>query len=90
MSVPVTIGDLRREGKLLEIGCMACNRHLYLDPASIDLPDHQPVPTAAARLVCSVCGASNRRAGEQASGGLRHPIWARPDVRVPGVTGERY
>jgi hypothetical protein len=33
MSGPVTIGDLKREGRLLEIGCMACNRHLYVDPA---------------------------------------------------------
>lgn len=85
MHGPVTIADLKRDGKLLEIGCMGCNRHVYIDPASIALPDNQPVPTAAARLVCSVCGASNRRAPEQARGGLWHPIWARPDARVPGV-----
>jgi hypothetical protein len=42
-------------------------------------------PTAAARLVCSACGANNRRPPEQARGGLWHPIWARPDARVPGV-----
>ena len=24
---PVTIGDLRRSGKALEIGCMNCDRH---------------------------------------------------------------
>ena len=58
MSGPVTVGDLRRNGELLEIGCMACNPHLYVDPASIRLSDNQPVPPAAERLVCSVCGAS--------------------------------
>jgi hypothetical protein len=90
MSGPVTIADLKRDGKLLEIGCLACSRHLYVDPASVGLPDHQPVPSAAARLRCSVCGATNRRATGQAHGGLWHPIWARPDARVPGVTGKRY
>jgi hypothetical protein len=38
-----------------------------------------PVPEVANHLVCSVCGAKNSD--------TYHPIWARPDARVPGVTG---
>ena len=77
MSGPVTIGDLKRDGKLLEIGCLGCGRHLYVDPAGAGLPDDLPVPKAAARLACSGCGAINQPTW--------HPIWARPDARVPGV-----
>jgi hypothetical protein len=33
----------------------------------------------ANHLVCSVCGARNND--------TYHPIWARPDARVPGVVG---
>lgn len=35
---PVTIGDLRREGKALEIGCLNCDRDEYVDANSIKLP----------------------------------------------------
>jgi hypothetical protein len=45
--VPVTIGDLLREGKALEIGCQNCSRHLYANPHTINLADHVPVPDAA-------------------------------------------
>jgi hypothetical protein len=38
-----------------------------------------PVPEVADHLVCSVCGAKNTD--------TNHPICARPDARVPGVTG---
>jgi hypothetical protein len=36
----VTIGDLIREGKLLEVHCGNCQpeRHLYVDPESLGLP----------------------------------------------------
>jgi len=37
------------------------------------------VPEVADHLVCSVCGAKNTD--------TNHPICARPDARVPGVTG---
>lgn len=74
---PVTIGDLKRTGKLLELACMGCARHLYIDPASLPLPDVLPVPETAARLACSQCGAINQETW--------HPIWARPDTRVAGV-----
>ena len=38
-----------------------------------------PVPDVASHLVCSVCGARNDD--------LKRPIHARPDARVPGVSG---
>jgi len=77
---PVTVGDLIRDGKLLEVHCSSCRpaRHLYID-ASLDLPKQMPVPEVANHLVCSVCGAKNSD--------TYHPIWARPDARVAGVTG---
>jgi hypothetical protein len=45
-SKPVTIGDLVREGKLLEIYCSNCRpeRHLYLKPEILRLPKRMPVP----------------------------------------------
>jgi hypothetical protein len=78
---PLTIGDLIRDGKLLEVHCSSCRpaRHLYLDAGSLDLPKRVPVPEVANHLVCSVCGAQNSETD--------NPIWARPDARVPGVTG---
>jgi hypothetical protein len=78
---PVTIGDLIREGKLLEVHCASCRpaRHLYIEAGSLDLPKRMPVPEVANHLVCSACGAKNND--------THHPIWARPDARVPGVTG---
>jgi hypothetical protein len=79
----VTVGNLIREGKLLEVHCGNCRsaRHLlYIDAGSLDLPKRLPVPEVAEHLVCSVCGAKNTATD--------HPIWARPDARVPGVTGQ--
>jgi hypothetical protein len=76
---PVTIADLASGGKLLEIGCLACSRHVFLKPAILGLPGSLPVPKAASRLACSSCGAINQETW--------HPIWARPDARVSGVTG---
>jgi hypothetical protein len=78
----VTIGDLIREGKLLEVHCGNCRpeRHLYLNPEILRLPKRMSVPEVARHLVCSRCGAKNSD--------TYHPIWARPDARVPGVTGQ--
>src|SRR5262245_46490346 len=68
----VTIGDLIREGKLLEVHCGNCRpeRHLYIDAGSLGLPKRMPVPEVARHLVCSKCGARNTE--------THHPIWARP------------
>jgi hypothetical protein len=74
---PLTIADLIREGKLLEIGCLGCGRHVYVDAAGVGLPSDLPVPNAAARLACSGCGAINQPRW--------HPIYARPDARAPEV-----
>jgi hypothetical protein len=76
---PVTIGDLIREGKLLEVHCGNCRpeRHLYIDADILDLPKRMPVPEVARHLVCSKCGARNNE--------TYNPIWARPDARVGGV-----
>src|SRR5262249_28043838 len=43
---PVTLGDLARDGKLLEVECSVCkpHRHLYIEPLSIGLPKQLPVP----------------------------------------------
>jgi hypothetical protein len=73
-SGPLTIGDLIRDGKLLEVGCLACKRHLYIDPASVGLPHDLAFPHIAGRLKCSRCGAVNTPTST--------PIWARPDARV--------
>ena len=76
---PVTIGDLIREGKLLEVHCGNCRpeRHLYLNPEILRLPKRMPVPEVARHLVCSMCGARNSE--------TNNPIWARPDARVGSV-----
>ena len=76
-SGPVTIADLIRDDKLLEIGCLGCGRHVYVDAAASGLAKCLPVPNAAARLACSQCGAINQP--------IWHPIWARPDARAHGV-----
>ena len=76
---PVTIGDLIKEGKLLEVHCGNCRpeRHLYLNPEILRLPKRMPVPEVAGHLVCSKCGAKNSETS--------NPIWARPDARVGAV-----
>ena len=78
-SKPVTIGDLIREGGLLEVHCGNClpERHLFLNPEILRLPKRMPVPEVAGHLVCSKCGARNSP--------TNNPIWARPDARVGGV-----
>jgi len=79
---PVTIGDLIREGKLLEVHCGNCRpeRHLYLNPGILRLPKRMPVPEVGKHLVCSKCGARNSE--------TYNPIWARPDARTAGATGQ--
>jgi hypothetical protein len=41
---PVTLGDLVKSGKLLEVHCSSCQpaRHLYIDAGSLDLPRRMP------------------------------------------------
>lgn len=50
---PVTIGDLIREGRLLEVHCGNCRppeRHLYLNPEILRLPKRMPVPEVDSHL----------------------------------------
>ena len=74
ISDPVTIGDLRREGKLLEVWCSSCRRIAYVDPKELPLPDAQPVPKAWRHFRCDTC---HERAG-----------YSRPDARVIDVDGK--
>jgi hypothetical protein len=71
---PVTIGELRRTGKLLEVGCTKCWRVVYVDPVTLPFHDQEAVPTVHQRMKCSECGAI---AG-----------YSRPDARVHGVDGK--
>ena len=75
----MTIGDLIQECRLLEVHCSSCRpaRHLYIDAGRLDLPKRLPVPEVANHLVC---GARNSETS--------NPIWARPDARVSGATGQ--
>jgi hypothetical protein len=47
----VTVGDLAREGKLIEVECSACkpSGHLYIEPLSLGLPKRLPVPEVGAQ-----------------------------------------
>ena len=45
----------------------------------VAVPKRLPVPEVASHLVCSVCRDRNSD--------NHHPIWAKPDARVPGVIG---
>jgi bifunctional non-homologous end joining protein LigD len=49
----VTIGDLIRQGKLLEVHRSNCRpeRHLYLDPEVLRLPMRMPVPEVASHEI---------------------------------------
>lgn len=71
---PVTIGDLRRNNQLLEVGCARCPRTIYLDAAQLPFDDTAAVPTLHTRMKCSVCGAK--------------ASYSRPDARIAGVAGE--
>ena len=84
----VTVGDLARDGKtprgrmlgLQAIPSSLLYRVYHIEPLSLGLPKRLPVPDVANHLVCSVCGARNDE--------VKRPIHARPDTRVPGVTGK--
>ncbi len=75
----VTLEDLMRAGRRLEVGCFACHYHGYVDPAAIALAPDTPTPFAGDRMGCPRCGARNREKG--------YPLWSRPDARQPGWGG---
>jgi len=80
-SSPVTLGDLARDGKLLEVECSACKPFHHLHRATgARIAEAAAGADVANYLVCSVCGARNDE--------LKRPIQAGPDASVPGVTGK--
>ena len=79
----MTIGDGRRAGKLLEIGCEICGRHGYFTHEEVNLPEHLSFEEAGWRLSCSNCSARNRT-------DPRWPLWIRPDARVKANGDGKY
>lgn len=73
----VTIGECRRRGFLLLIGCEFCGREGYFWAGQLRLPDDLPADDAAWHLVCSNCGRRNSRNWPN------YPIWCRGDNRNP-------
>lgn len=55
---PVTVGSLRRTGRVLEIHCGGCARMKELDPKTLPFDDDDAVPSLGLRGVfkCSRCG----------------------------------
>ena len=51
MSGPVTIGDLRRDRRLLWVYCRECGRERDVDPSTLPLPGAHPVPEVGNRMV---------------------------------------
>jgi hypothetical protein len=76
-------GSLNRvkSGYALEAaGERTFNHFAYVyDPGSLDMPKRMPVP--------EVSQPSRLQRLWRRNSDTYHPIWARPDARVPGVTG---
>ena len=64
-----TLADLSRNERMLEVGCKSCQRHLFIRPSSLKLPQRTPIAEVASHLNCSQCGAKNTD--------LHTPIWSR-------------
>ena len=78
---PPLIGDMRRAGECLEVGCRRCGRHGYYDLATMPkLRDEVPVYLAAIFLRCTTCGAKNTDERDV-------PVWARGDCRQNWLPG---
>ncbi len=71
----VTIGDLIESGRRLELGCYACDLHIYVDPREIPVAPATTIPTLSEMLTCPQCKAENAEPG--------YPVWTRPDARPP-------
>ena len=53
---PVTIGALRRDGRLLWCYCLDCQHEAEIDLGASGLADDIPVPEAGRHFKCSRCG----------------------------------
>ncbi len=58
-----TLFELVSTGKQLEIGCHACNLHIYLDPSILAVPADTPVPAVCDLLMCPQCKSQNAEPG---------------------------
>jgi hypothetical protein len=89
---PVTIGDLTREGKLLEVHCSACRpeRHLYLDPEILRLPKRMPVPEVAMRPSVGPPGTAGTPQCCGRSGGPTSRGGSRPRPRIQPSAGHSW
>jgi hypothetical protein len=58
---PVTLGDLAKDSKLLEVECSACrpSRHLYIEPLSLGFAEGAAGAGCGQPSRLSVCGARN-------------------------------
>jgi hypothetical protein len=52
MTLPVLLGDLIRDGKLLWLYCWDCFRERDVDPSTIPLPPVVSVPEIGKRMTC--------------------------------------
>ena len=84
---PVTIGDLIRKGKLLEVHCGNCRpeRHLYLNPEILRLSKRTPVPEVARHLVCSKCGARDKIAATKLANTGKLYVYSIVHRSFPGI-----
>ncbi len=53
---PVTLADLKAEGRLVWVYCIDCCNEREVEPDTIPLPLETPVPSVGRRLKCKECG----------------------------------
>lgn len=53
---PVTLGDLKTEGRLVWVYCLDCCLEREFEPEAIPLPLDTPVPEVGRKLKCKACG----------------------------------
>lgn len=71
----VNLYELSTTGKVIELGCLQCGLHLFIDAAKIGAPMVTEFPALSQLLKCPQCKAVNAEPN--------YPIWARPDARPP-------
>jgi hypothetical protein len=75
MTVPVLLGDLIRDCKLLWLYYRDCFRERDVDPSTIPMPPDVPVPEIGKRMKCSACGSRK--------------IDSRPELYPGGIEAQR-
>ena len=74
-TVPVTLGDLICDDKLLWVYCRACGHERDITPPNVPLPPETPVPDVGNHMRCSKCGSRK--------------IDSKPELYPGGVTAMR-